>query len=88
MKTVMKIVGGLGVVSLLAGCASLDHQDVYLLGGANAQNIAEQSVRDVNLPNSRQVESSSGVRAAKAVKALNEGKTQELGQASANQTGS
>jgi type IV pilus biogenesis protein CpaD/CtpE len=88
MKRVLKAVGVVAGMSLLAGCASFDHQDVYLLGGANEQNIAAQSVRDVNLPNSREVEASSGVRAVKAVKALNEGKTQELGQASANQTGS
>ena len=83
-KTVCAVVG----MSVLTGCASFDHQDVYLLGDANERNIAAQSVRDVNLPNSREVEASSGVRAVKAVKALNEGKTQELGQASANQTGS
>jgi hypothetical protein len=50
-------------------------------------NIAAQAVRDVNLPNSREVEATSGVRAANAVKALNEGKQKELGQASAGGTG-
>lgn len=88
MKCDMKTIGAVACISLLTACASFDHQDVSLLGGANEHNIAAQSVRDVNLPNSREVDSSSGVRAVKAVKALNEGKTQELGQASANQTGS
>lgn len=63
---------------LLAGCATHDNQDRFVLGEATRQNIAEQSVRDVNLPNSRPVESNSGVRAAKAVQALNEGKTKQL----------
>lgn len=88
MKYDMKTVGAVACVSLLTACASFDHQDVSLLGGANEHNIAAQSVRDVNLPNSRDVESSSGVRAAKAVKALNEGKTQDLRQGSESQTGS
>jgi hypothetical protein len=84
----LKTIGAVAGICLLTACASFDHQDVSLLGGANEHNIAAQSVRDVNLPNSREVESSSGVRAAKAVKALNEGTRQEPGQASANQTGS
>lgn len=59
--------------SLLAACATYDDQDRFVFGEATRHNIAEQSVRDVNLPNSRKVEDSSGVRAASAVKALNEG---------------
>lgn len=66
---------------LLTGCASYDRQDQYVLGEATRANIAAQSVRDVNLPNSRAVETSSGVRAAKAVQALNEGKTKTLADA-------
>lgn len=72
---------------LLGACATHDHQDAYLLGGANATNIAHQAERDVNLPNSKAVDSTSGVRAAEAVKALNEGKTKELRQASAGTGG-
>lgn len=66
---------------MLTGCASYDRQDQYVLGAATRANIAAQAVRDVNLPNSRAVESSSGVRAAKAVQALNEGKTKTLADA-------
>jgi hypothetical protein len=65
----------------LSGCASHDRQDRFVLGEATRANIAAQAVRDVNLPNSRPVESSSGVRAAKAVQALNEGKTKALADA-------
>jgi hypothetical protein len=66
------------LMSLLAGCASYDAQDRFLLGEANRANSALQSERSVNLPNSRKVESASGVRAVAAVKALNEGQTKEL----------
>lgn len=87
MSNHIKTIGAAIAVSCLAACASYDHQDVRLLGGATRMNIATQAVRDVNLPNSREVESTSGVRAANAVKALNEGKQKELGQASAGGTG-
>ena len=71
---------GLPLLALcaLAACASHDNQDRYLLGGATAANIAEQSIRDVNVPNSEAATSASGVRAANAVRALNEGKRKEL----------
>lgn len=75
--SIFAIAGGI----LLTGCASYDRQDQYVLGAATQANIAAQAVRDVNLPNSRAVESSSGVRAAKAVQALNEGKTKTLADA-------
>lgn len=74
-------------LSLACACASHDHQDVYLLGSANEGNIALQAERDVNLPNSKAVDATSGMRAAKAVKALNEGKTRELREASASAGG-
>tara|TARA_B100000767_G_C19344242_1_gene361080 strand:+ start:258 stop:542 length:285 start_codon:yes stop_codon:yes gene_type:complete len=66
------------LLGILPACASHDYQDQYLLGGANAANIAEQSIRDVTVPNSEATQSSSGVRAANAVRALNEGKRKEL----------
>ncbi|MEH6743168.1 hypothetical protein [Hyphomonas sp.] len=72
---------------LLVGCASYDNQDKYLLGQATADNIRQQSVRDVNLSNSKAVESTSGLRAANAVKALNEGKTKELRDSSVSASG-
>ena len=67
----------LGVV-LVSACASLDNRDRYLLGEATAKNIAEQSIRDVTVPNSEANQSSSGVRAANAVRALNEGRNRDL----------
>ena len=72
---------------VLVGCASYDNQDKFLLGEANASNIREQSVRDVNLSNSKAVESTSGLRAANAVKALNEGKTKDLRDSSVSASG-
>lgn len=63
---------------VLAGCASVDAQDRFLLGEANRANVAAQASRDVNLPNSKPVDSTSGVRAVNAMKALNEGQTREL----------
>lgn len=64
--------------ALLGGCASVDAQDRFLLGEANRANVAAQASRDVNLPNSKTVDSTSGVRAVNAMKALNEGQTKEL----------
>lgn len=66
------------LLGILPACASHDYQDQYLLGGATAANVAEQSIRDVTVPNSKANQSSSGVRAANAVRALNEGKRKEL----------
>ncbi|HPF22952.1 MAG TPA: hypothetical protein PK417_05710 [Hyphomonas sp.] len=63
---------------VLPACASLDNRDRYLLGEATRTNIAEQSIRDVSVPNSEHNQSASGVRAANAVRALNEGKRKEL----------
>jgi type IV pilus biogenesis protein CpaD/CtpE len=68
-------------LGLLGGCASFDAQDRFILGEATRANIAAQSDRDVDLPNSRKVEATSGVRAVNAVKALNDGQTKELASA-------
>jgi uncharacterized protein YceK len=65
-------------IGLLGGCASVDAQDRFLLGEASRANVAAQASRDVNLPNSKTVDSTSGVRAVNAMKALNEGQTREL----------
>ncbi|HPE47095.1 MAG TPA: hypothetical protein PLR76_01815 [Hyphomonas sp.] len=81
MKTIRNMLAKLllaGAVALLASCASYDAQDRYILGNAVAANIAEQSVRDVTVPNSAEIDSASGVRAANAVRALNEGKSKPL----------
>ena len=63
---------------ILGACASVDTQDHFLLGEANRTNVAAQASRDVDLPNSKTVDSTSGVRAVNAMKALNEGQVREL----------
>ena len=63
---------------MLGACASVDAQDRFLLGEATRTNVAAQASRDVNLPNSKTVDSTSGVRAVNAMKALNEGQVREL----------
>lgn len=78
MRQKLKLLPFAALLTITTACATYDNQDRFVLGEATRQNIAEQSVRDVNLPNSRPVESISGVRAAKAVQALNEGKTKQL----------
>ncbi len=65
-------------LALLTGCSTTLPEEGYLLGDANAANIRLQSVRDVDVPNSALVDNSSGTRAAEAVRALNEGRRQEL----------
>ena len=76
-----KNVGLLVVITLLGGCAAVDAQDRYILGAANRANVAAQSERNVDLANSKKVESTSGVRAVNAMKALDEGQTKELASA-------
>lgn len=61
----------------LGACASVDVQDRFLLGEARRTNLAEQASRDVNLPNPKTVDSTSGVRAVNAIKALNQGETRK-----------
>ncbi len=75
------------LLGVLPACATYDSQDQYLLGGATKANIAEQSIRDVTVPNSEANQSASGVRAANAVRALNEGKRKELNPSGASSTG-
>lgn len=75
------------LLGILPACASHDYRDQYLLGGATEANIAEQSIRDVTVPNSEATQASSGVRAANAVRALNEGKRQKLNPSGTNGNG-
>lgn len=65
-------------LGLVTACETVNTENASLLGDATRANIEAQAVRDVNLPNSKAVESSSGVRAVAAVKALNEGQTKQL----------
>lgn len=82
VHTTLRAGAMIGLAGLLGACASYDRQDEFVLGEATRQNIAQQAVRDVNLSNSRAVEESSGVRAVKAVKSLNERRTDQSASAS------
>ena len=73
-----QIISALSLALILPACASFDAQDHAVLGNATRTNIAAHSARDVDLPNSKKVEGASGVRAVKAVKALNDGQTKQL----------
>lgn len=86
MKTQLKITGFVAACVLMTGCESAPNGD-YMLGKATHANAQLQSVRDVNLPNSRAVESTSGVRAARAVKALNDGALKDVSSSSATTGG-
>ncbi len=85
MKTTLKIFGIVSAVALVTGCESTPKGD-YMLGAATQKNAQVQSVRDVNLPNSKAVESTSGVRAARAVKALNDGAMKDVSQSASSTT--
>lgn len=79
--TISKHLGLLFVAAALGGCSSYDAQDRFVLGEATRANLAAQSERPAELPNSKKVESTSGVRAVKAEKALNDGTTKKLASA-------
>lgn len=77
----LKSVSLAAALAAITACTSIGEPEAYLLGDANRANIAAQSSRDATLPNAKQVESASGVRAVNAVKALNEGQTKQLASA-------
>lgn len=85
MKLTLKAVGLISAVVLVSACETTP-ADNYMLGAATQQNAQLQSVRDVNLPNSKAVESTSGVRAARAVQALNNGEMKDVSEAGASAT--
>ena len=66
------------VTAIITGCASFDHQDEFILGEATQANIALQSIRDTDQPNTALVEGQSGERAVAAVQRLNDGETTPL----------
>jgi ABC-type uncharacterized transport system auxiliary subunit len=67
-----------GLAAALSACVSADATDRFVLGEASRANAAAQSERSVDLPNVKPVAATSGVRAAKAVTALNNGETKKL----------
>ena len=66
------------VSAAISACANFDHQDEFLLGEATRHNIALQSVRNPDEPNTAKVEGQSGERAVLAVQRLNNGETAPL----------
>lgn len=79
----------------LSACASQpnatydpDFQKQFLLGGATERNIALQSVRAADVPNSQGLSGQSGERAAAAIARLNAGERTELSNVSASGLGS
>ncbi|MEM9670618.1 MAG: hypothetical protein AAF950_17010 [Pseudomonadota bacterium] len=67
---------------------SHDFQTERLLGGAVTQNIAAQSIRPVDLPNSEGLQGQSGIRAVAAITRLNSREPAEISDASASGVGS
>jgi len=87
---------GLILASLCFGaCASQggagydpDHQKQFILGGATDRNIALQSIRSVDVPNSKGLTGQSGERAVSAITRLNSGERTELSDISSSGIGS
>ncbi len=85
LKSVLLAIGGFA----LAGCASNhDHQADFILGTATDKNIATQSIRSVDVPNSKGLTGQSGERAVAAIARLNSGEQPELSDVSASGIGS
>lgn len=77
------------VLTCLAACApNHDQRDVFILGQANDRNIATQSIRSVDMPNSGGLTGQSGERAVAAITRLNTGEQTELSNISASGLGS
>ena len=61
-----------------------DHQKQFLLGAATDRNIAAQSMRPADVPNSKGLTGQSGERAVAAITRLNSGERTELSDTSAS----
>jgi len=79
----------LGVsASLLGGCATNhDLQDGFILGQATEKNLAVQSIRSVDVPNSQGLTGQSGERAVAAIERLNSGEETVLSDVSVRDIG-
>ena len=88
-RSIMKYAAfGLAVAGL-TGCAhNHDHQADFIFGDATDANIAKQSIRSVEVPNSRGLTGQSGERAVAAIERLNAGEATELSDVSASGIGS
>lgn len=75
MKTFAALFCAIG----LSACASNhDQHGDFLLGAAMDQNIATQSIRPADLPNSKGLAGQSGERAVAAIDRLNSGEKPDL----------
>lgn len=88
-KQNMKILCVAAAGFALAGCASNhDQHGEFILGAATDANIAKQSIRSVEVPNSQGLTGQSGERAVAAITRLNSGEQEELSSVSASGIGS
>jgi len=73
----------------LAACAGAghDHQGEFILGDATESNLTAQSIRSVEVPNSKGLTGQSGARAVAAIERLNAGEATELSDVSASDIG-
>jgi len=98
MTTILKSTSVLVAALCFGACASQnsgadagydpDFQKQFLLGSATDQNIALQSIRAADVPNSKGLSGQSGERAAAAIARLNAGERTELSDVSASGIGS
>lgn len=74
---------------MLTACAGAghDHQGEFILGEATERNLAAQSIRSVEVPNSKGLSGQSGARAVAAIERLNAGEATELADVSASDIG-
>jgi len=84
----LKILSACIVLPLFAACATdHDHQGSFILGEATNKNLAKQSIRSVEVPNSKGLTGQSGERAVAAIERLNAGEATELSDVSASGIG-
>jgi|GEM_PF-2058835 len=95
MKKSLQSTGLLLAALCFSACASQggtgydpDHQKKFVLGAATDRNIALQSIRAVDVPNSKGLSGQSGERAVSAITRLNSGERTELSDISSSGIGS
>ena len=75
--------------AMLTACAGggHDHQGEFILGDATERNLSAQSIRSVEVPNSKGLTGQSGERAVAAIERLNAGEATELSDVTASDIG-
>ncbi len=75
-------------LGLFGACATQhDHHGGFILGAATDKNVAAQSIRSVDIPNSKGLTGQSGERAVAAIDRLNSGDQPDLSDVSASGLG-